>query len=723
MLDLKDFFHLPQVDTLFGQLVVDEPGLIIVAGLDPLAAQAAEGGPLPGGRATILRILMRQLIAARQLANVIVVAENKNLIRLPRYATRKRQGECWINWMQVGSTQDYADRIMYAARRKPDLLVIDRLDARSAQAALEAARRGQLVLSQFDTVFSGAGVARHLLDLGMRHDLLDSLSWIVTVQRLPALCSRCKQPVEPEADCLAELRRRCSAAPFEGSFFQAAGCTSCNDSGREGDLTVFDIFRAGSDLAASLRRVPYDDQPSLLPLEDYVIHLAAQGCVALQDALGFQADQLRRTYNLFAASERALAESNAALQRKLAQIEAANLVMEQRTEALISLQGISRTLVASTSLTDVASRVCRHSHDLCGADLAILYFFQPDGTAEVLAVNGWDQALVHQRLDAMRVMASGEKAAIASGPVSFSGLPPGVPLEYVDKDNAWLRAGLRVPLVAQQEVVGLMIVHSTQKPDFAPGEVALLQAFVDQAAVALQRAGLIDALRDKIAQLEAAQAELLEKEFIKDTFGRVVDPRVRDYYLSGHVDLGGQVKEATILFVDIRGFTPLSEKMRPDRVVSLLNRYFEKMSRCVAEEDGLVNRYIGDAILAIFGAPISLENHADAAVRAALKMRVARDALNIELEQEGLPIIRTGVGIHTGPVLAGNIGSSTRMEYTVIGDTVNLASRIEKLCKEFPHDIILSEATASRLSAALAPNPLATVKVPGKEQSIQVFCL
>jgi class 3 adenylate cyclase len=307
--------------------------------------------------------------------------------------------------------------------------------------------------------------------------------------------------------------------------------------------------------------------------------------------------------------------------------------------------------------------------------------------------------------------------------VPFSGAPPGMPVHQMRIGLAGLKAGLRVPLIAQHEVVGLMIVHAAYKAGFAPGEVALLQAFANQAAVALQRAGLIDALRDKIAQLEAAQAELVEKEFIKDTFGKAVDPRVRDHLLSGHIKLGGELREATILFVDIRGFTPLSEKMKPDQVVALLNRYFEKMTRCIIEEEGLVNRYIGDAILAIFGAPVHMDNHADAAVRAALTMRAARDALNEDMQQEGLPPIYTGIGIHTGPVLAGNIGSSSRMEYTVIGDTVNLASRIEKLCKALGRDFIMSEATAMQLSAAFAPAYLDTVKIQGKQQLIKVFYL
>lgn len=215
--------------------------------------------------------------------------------------------------------------------------------------------------------------------------------------------------------------------------------------------------------------------------------------------------------------------------------------------------------------------------------------------------------------------------------------------------------------------------------------------------------------------------ELKEKEFIKDTFGKMVDPRVRDHLLRGHINLGGQVREVTILFSDIRGFTPMSEKIPPGQVVELLNRYFEYMSPCIAAEHGLVNKYIGDAIMAIFGVPLAMDDHTDAALRAALKMRAACADLNADLSAAGLPNIRIGIGIHTGPVVAGNIGSSSRMEYTVVGDTVNVASRIEGLCKELHHDLIISESTAMGLGEDFALVDSQTVKVRGKEDPIRVY--
>ena len=175
--------------------------------------------------------------------------------------------------------------------------------------------------------------------------------------------------------------------------------------------------------------------------------------------------------------------------------------------------------------------------------------------------------------------------------------------------------------------------------------------------------------------------ELQEKEFIKDTFGKIVDPSVRDYLLQGNISLGGELEDASILFCDLRDFTTLSDNHPPELVVELLNQYFEKMSECISREGGMVNKYIGDAIMAIFNVPIKLEQHCDHALQAAIAMRHALKKLNQTFTEQGFPTIANGIGLHTGKVIAGNIGSKSRMEYTVMGDTVNVTSRIEGLCK------------------------------------------
>jgi serine phosphatase RsbU (regulator of sigma subunit) len=502
MLKLGDFFHLPQVDTLFEQLVADGPGLRVVAGCDPRAT-TTDGGFLPSGHTTIFRILMREIWSVYPESRSFVVAEDNAVIRVPRQF--RRQAEA----LPVQPPYTYASRIAEAVHHHPDLLVIDRLCTENIPAALEAAQSGVRVLSQLDTVFRGADAARYLLDLGAAPEQLGSLTWIITVQRLPALCSQCKQPIALLPDHLKRLRARYPdfdervSSHGEGAlvFFQAGACEHCDPDGRYGDVMVFDIFRPakGESVAGLL------DQTSLLPVEDYVLHMALHGHLSLQDVIRFESDQFRRTYNLLVANERALSDANTALERKVVELETAYHVLQQRTGALFSLQEMGQALISSSDLDDLAAQVCRHARDLCSADRAILYFLHAEDQTEVLAVGGWDPALIHQRVDTHAVFGIGA----GPDPRPFNRLPPGVER---DARYTGLRAGLYVPLVAQDQWVGAMIVHSAQKTSFAQGEVALLQTFANQAALAIQRAGLIEQLRAKIAQLEIAQAGLARKE-------------------------------------------------------------------------------------------------------------------------------------------------------------------------------------------------------------------
>ncbi|MDZ4725417.1 MAG: adenylate/guanylate cyclase domain-containing protein [Leptospira sp.] len=185
---------------------------------------------------------------------------------------------------------------------------------------------------------------------------------------------------------------------------------------------------------------------------------------------------------------------------------------------------------------------------------------------------------------------------------------------------------------------------------------------------------------------------LAEKERIKDTFGRIVDPRIRDYLLNNEQSLGGKTVEATILFSDLRDFTKLSENRTPTQVLHILNRYFQEMSNAVETHGGFINKFIGDAILAVFGTPIPLNSPVSTALQTAYSMMENLKKLNLEFATESLPELRMGIGIHTGQVLAGNIGSLSRMEFTVIGDTVNTASRVEGLCKGLGKELLITEA-------------------------------
>jgi adenylate cyclase len=186
---------------------------------------------------------------------------------------------------------------------------------------------------------------------------------------------------------------------------------------------------------------------------------------------------------------------------------------------------------------------------------------------------------------------------------------------------------------------------------------------------------------------------LRESEAMKESFGRYVTQEIRDEILAGRVSLDGEMKRATLLFSDLRDFTPFVESSHPKQVVSLMNQYFSEMTEAIKAYQGLILQYVGDEIEAVFGAPVPHDDHPDMAVRAALEMRNRLQMLNQRLEDQGVSPFRHGIGIHTGAVLAGIIGSQERSSYALVGDTVNLASRIQGLTKDFSCDIILSQTT------------------------------
>jgi class 3 adenylate cyclase len=214
---------------------------------------------------------------------------------------------------------------------------------------------------------------------------------------------------------------------------------------------------------------------------------------------------------------------------------------------------------------------------------------------------------------------------------------------------------------------------------------------------------------------------LRERELIRQVFGRYVSEPVAKEILAGKLELGGERREASVLFSDIRGFTTLSENMEPRDVVLLLNRYFTRMVACVAAENGMVNKFLGDGMMAVFGAPLAQEDAALRAVRAALAMQAALAEFNREQRQAGGRELAIGVGIATGEVLVGNVGSADRAEYTAIGDVVNVASRIEGLTKEVGAPILIDEATRARVQTSLVCEAAGERAVKGRAAPVMVY--
>jgi len=213
------------------------------------------------------------------------------------------------------------------------------------------------------------------------------------------------------------------------------------------------------------------------------------------------------------------------------------------------------------------------------------------------------------------------------------------------------------------------------------------------------------------------------KRELRRMFDRYVSTEIVEEIISNplQLKLGGERKDITVLFSDIRGFTSMSESMEPEAVVSILNDYLAAMTDVILSWGGTIDKFIGDAIMAVFGAPIPYEDHAYRAAKAALGMREALKKLWEKWEREGKHTFDIGVGISSGVAIVGNIGSVRRTEYTAIGDIVNLGARIEPLNKEFNTHILITESVYERIKEKAKVVEIGEVKVRGKKQKVRLF--
>jgi adenylate cyclase len=218
----------------------------------------------------------------------------------------------------------------------------------------------------------------------------------------------------------------------------------------------------------------------------------------------------------------------------------------------------------------------------------------------------------------------------------------------------------------------------------------------------------------------ATGVAMAEQDKIKQLFGRYVDPQIaRD--VMAQSERGARTIEATVLFTDLRDFTAMSERMEPEEVLEALNDHLRVILPVVHRHGGTVNKFIGDAIMATFGAPIRHDDHARRAVVAAQEMALEMETLNAARKRLERVPLKMGIGIATGPVVVGTLGTEDRVEYAVIGDTVNTASRLEGLCKEFGAAVVASSRTRVVVGDAQSWRALGEANVKGKAARVEVW--
>lgn len=231
--------------------------------------------------------------------------------------------------------------------------------------------------------------------------------------------------------------------------------------------------------------------------------------------------------------------------------------------------------------------------------------------------------------------------------------------------------------------------------------------------------------QDEIARLERALNKMVtglrERDRVKQVFGQYVATQVSEKVLQGAVNLGGESRFVTVLFSDIRNFTTMSEEMTPQQVVAFLNNYFTEMVEAVFEQGGVLDKFLGDGLMAVFGSFGDVPDHAERAVRTGLRMKALLAKINGELAMRGKPPISIGIGIHSDDVVVGNIGSNKRLQYTAVGDGVNTCSRVESLNKELGTTILITKSTYELVKDVFECRFVNEVPVKGKTKPLQVY--
>ncbi len=269
---------------------------------------------------------------------------------------------------------------------------------------------------------------------------------------------------------------------------------------------------------------------------------------------------------------------------------------------------------------------------------------------------------------------------------------------YVQKRET--RSVLCQPIVNQGQLTGLVYVENDLLSGaFTPERCRLLALLSGQIAVSLRNAELVERLEDKVRE-RTEQLELRSR-FIEQTFGRYLSNEIADNLLRSAeaLDFGGSKRTVTIMMSDLRGFSALSDRLPPESIVKLLNNYLSEMTAVIQKHNGTIDEFLGDAILTIFGAPLQRPDDADRAVACALDMQLAMIRVNAWNAEQGFPLLEMGIGINTGEVVVGNIGSRKRAKYGVVGSNVNLAGRIEGFATG--GQILISEATRGAVKSPL----------------------
>ncbi|MDP9268853.1 MAG: FHA domain-containing protein [Acidobacteriota bacterium] len=383
--------------------------------------------------------------------------------------------------------------------------------------------------------------------------------------------------------------------------------------------------------------------------------------------------------------------------------------LEREKYLLTVLYDAGKSLSAKLSIDAIAKQVAQLAFRIEGVERGFMMLFDEDGDVQRQTEVRYRQqpktqqpqiSLSRSVLDLIKTEKQPILISDASADERFTGSE--------SMKISGLQSAMCAPLLGKERLLGIFYVDNLeQTAAFTQDELNVFALVAAQAAAAID-----SAITHELLARQAVQRSALERFLSPDVVEMIAaDP--------DNVRLGGANQVVTVLFADIRGFTSISEKLPPEKVVEILNEYFTRLTDVIFDNGGMLDKYLGDGAMAVFGAPITKGNDALNAVRAGIEIQRLVLQLNVDSAVRKWPELRVGIGINTGIVTAGNIGSPRRLDYTVVGDTVNVAARL--MANAAGWQVLISESTAQTLGPEFQIEPLAPLSVKGKSEPLSVF--
>ncbi len=383
--------------------------------------------------------------------------------------------------------------------------------------------------------------------------------------------------------------------------------------------------------------------------------------------------------------------------------------LQRENYLLTVLYDCGKALVSKLSLDDIADQVMALAFRMEGVERGFMMLFDENGEVQHQTEVRYRRPPSSHQPQIILSRSILERIKTEQQPILIQDLSSDERFQASESMKiSGLRSAMCAPLPGSSRLFGILYVDNLEKTAaFTQEELNVFSLLAAQTAAAIDNA--------------RAQVQLADQAVQRSALERFLSPEVVKMVAANPkgIRLGGVNQKVSILFADIRGFTTLSENMPPEKVVELLNEYFTRVTDVVFDFGGTLDKYLGDGIMALFGAPISKGNDASNAVRAAITLQRLMQQLNRDAPSRGWPQLKIGVGINTGVVTAGNIGSPRRIDYTVIGDPVNVASRL--MSHASGGEILISAATVAELDVSFSLQALKPLLVRGKSEPLRVF--